>query len=166
MGLLVISATARPNAATSVFAAQLIRAAQPAVLRKINRLGEACVEEIAAEAGRRYRTGRPASRSRSTPRLSDRSAYDFDARTTAKGGRLEVHLAGVSDAFKAKFFSLNNGSRGHRITARNAKTLAYNRYDPASTEYNYFPPAVSHPGTAGSHFYEAGIRRAVSRFRR
>lgn len=161
----MITGTARATTSKSSLADQLVRAAQPAVLRKADRLGEACLDEIEASANRMHRNIRPPSRSRSTPKLGDRSAYNFDVLPTPKGGRVEVFVS-AGDAFKVKFFSLNNGSRPHRIRVRNAATLAYNQYDGASTNYDTFPTAVNHPGTSGSNFYEMGVRRALARFRR
>lgn len=161
----MITGTGEVTTSQADLAQQLIEAAKPAVMRRIDEMGRACVQEIASEAGAIYRNARPPQRSRSSPRLSDASAYDYDVLPSPKGGRLEVFVAAGED-FKAKFFSLNNGSAPHTIRARNAKRLGYNRDDPASTDYNFFPKERRHPGTSGSRFYERAIQRALARFRR
>lgn len=134
--------------------------------RRAQLAGELGVTLIAQEAASTYPRKRPESRRRGSSPIDSQANYDFDVLPTAKGARLEFFIVG-NHAFKVKFFSLNNGSRGHAIFPkaglRPGAKLAYNRDDPANPTPNWFPRIVQHPGTTGTHFYEKAIKRALRR---
>jgi hypothetical protein len=161
------SGSATMTTAPSSLRAAIERAANDQLLRKAVRAGVEGVQEVAREAASTYPRKRPESRRRGAAPLDDPGNYDYVAQAKPAGGvRLEFFVANRDPQFRVKFFSLNNGSRGHVITPNwPRRTLAYNRDNPASESPNYFPLVAPHPGTSGSKFFDKAVQRVMGRLR-
>lgn len=134
----------------------LIAAARPVIRAGADACGRQAQQNILGYIA--STTGTRKGKARSEP-LADTARYPFRVNTSTRGAQLVFSVDG-SAAFKAKFGSLNYGSRsGYRIAPRQKKAL----YNPADTFGPMFG-AVTHPGVAGRHFYEDGIKDAVDNF--
>lgn len=151
---------------TTALAAAIERAAAPALEQLGERMGQEGTREIAARFRAKYPRPRPPARRRGSSPIGSEGNYSYEVVRSGDSVAVEWFIVGGDD-FKVKFFSLNNGSRGHTIAARGGPKarLAYNRSDPASTDYDTFPHRVRHPGTSGSHVYEEAIEAVLARYR-
>lgn len=114
-------------------------------------VGPIAIGMIAANAPK-SKDGRHRSQS-----LSDPGAYDYDVTRQARGARLNIHIMGDIQ-FKAKFFSINYGSRGHPITG----DLSFPGTNDREGTWVSHIAFVNHPGTSGTGFYEEALARAIA----
>jgi hypothetical protein len=107
--------------------------------------------DLIAAGAPKSKDGRHRSKS-----LSDPSSYGHDVSRQARGVRLNFHIMGDSN-FKAKFFSINYGSKEHQITG----DLSFPGTKKRAGTWVSHIASVAHPGTSGTGFYEDGIRAAI-----
>lgn len=157
------SATTKVAGGTSALERALIAAARPAVSAKAMNLSEDGRRRIVAKVASRYGT-RSGGRSRSQS-LHSPGSYIARVVQTDGGARVTFSITG-DDLFRAKFFSLNNGTTPHRITPRSASVLAF-PYPTEGSPY-VFRRSVNwreRGGKFGTHFYEEAIAEAIASFR-
>jgi hypothetical protein len=163
MASLTFTGTARATGGTSALARALVAAAKPALSPRVRALGDDGKRRIVDNVSRLY-TPRASHRSRSAP-LHSPGNYTTLMVETPDGFRMRFAISG-GDLFKAKFFSLNNGTRPHRIYPHGPYKLAFpwpNEGDPYV--FRRSVTWTERGGKFGTHFYDDAIRDAIAAFR-
>lgn len=132
----------------------LLKASKPKILRAAQTGAEIGPRLIAAYAASALK---PNQRKRSSPSLTDPSAYEGIVSQTPTGAILRLKPADHGEEFLAKFYAINNGAQAHPIFAINAPKLVF----PGTKEWTgqiIKIDDVSHPGNRAYKFFQKGAK--------
>ena len=133
----------------------LVNAARPRIVAAAEAGADIGPRLIAAYAAS---STKPNSRVRSTPSLTDPSAYEGIVIRTKEGAAVRLKIRdGLGDDFEAKFYSVNNGVGGHPIFPSRAPKLVFpgtKRFEGQIIKVN----SVSHPGNSARRFFQKGAK--------